>query len=83
MSFQTFGFVVALVWVLTNQASGQTLAPFKSTDTQYQPISLGVYIAEVNEKNASIKSRKLSSDSALSVAEQAGMPHLSPILTYA
>jgi outer membrane protein TolC len=83
MSIKTFGFVIALVWFLTNQASGQTLAPFKSPDTQYQPISLGVFIAEVNEKNASIKSRKLSSDSALSVAEQAGMPHLSPILTYA
>lgn len=83
MNYKFLGQIFAFVFLLTNQASGQNLAPFKSSDTPYQAITLSAFIGEINEKNASIKTRKLSVDSAVSVADQAGMPHLSPILTYA
>lgn len=63
--------------------SSQTLPPFKAPDTPYDSISLNAFVDELNEKNATIKTRKLSIDSALSIAEQAGSPRLSPILTYA
>lgn len=63
-------------------AYGQSLPPFKTEGTNYQAISLSAFLTELNEKNTSIKVKKLNSDSAISVAKQAGMPHLSPLLTY-
>jgi outer membrane protein TolC len=61
---------------------GQDLPPFKTQGTNFQAISLSAFLTELNEKNTSIKVKKLNSDSAISVAKQAGMPHLSPLLTY-
>lgn len=63
-------------------SSGQNLPPFKTQGTDYQAITLSAYLVELNDKNTSIKVKKLNSDSASAVAKQAGMPHLSPLLTY-
>jgi outer membrane protein TolC len=60
----------------------QILPPFNSGNTDFRPISLSAYINEVNLDNPTIKIKKLGSDSATSVAKQAGRPNLSPILTY-
>ena len=63
-------------------ASAQNLPPYKTQGTNYQAISLESYLNELNDKNSSIKVKRLNSDSAAAVAKQAGMPHLSPLLTY-
>ena len=63
-------------------ASAQNLPPYKTQGTNYQAISLEAYLNELNDKNSSIKVKRLNSDSAAAVAKQAGMPHLSPLLTY-
>ena len=60
----------------------QMLPPFKAADTSYQAIALSAYLSELNEKNPSLRVKKLNADSAVSVAKQAGIPYLSPILTY-
>jgi outer membrane protein TolC len=60
----------------------QNLPPFKTQGTNFQAVTLSSFLSELNEKNTNIKIKKLSSDSALAVAKQAGMPHLSPLLTY-
>lgn len=65
-----------------NFSYSQNLPPFKTQGTNYQAITLIAYLNELNEKNASIKVKKLNSDSAIAIANQAGMPHLSPLLTY-
>jgi cobalt-zinc-cadmium efflux system outer membrane protein len=62
--------------------SAQNLPPYKTQGTNYQAISLEAYLNELNDKNSSIKVKRLNSDSAAAVAKQAGMPHLSPLLTY-
>lgn len=61
---------------------GQNLPAFKVQGTKFQSITLPSFLNDVNEKNAVIKVKKLNSDSSLAVAKQAGMPHLSPMLTY-
>jgi hypothetical protein len=61
---------------------GSKPSPYKTQGTNYQAISLEAYLNELNDKNSSIKVKRLNSDSAAAVAKQAGMPHLSPILTY-
>jgi cobalt-zinc-cadmium efflux system outer membrane protein len=78
-----FGGIFVSTCLLSHFSYGQTLPPFKSSDTNYQAIPLSAYLSELNEKNASLKVKKLNTDSALSTAKQAGMPNLSPILTYA
>jgi outer membrane protein TolC len=73
---------LAVVVLLSSPSYGQNLPPFKTEGTNYQQISLNAFLTELNEKNTSIKVKQLNSDSAISVAKQAGMPHLSPLLTY-
>jgi len=78
-----FAWAFVFTYLLPHLSHGQTMPPFKISDANYQAISLGVYLTELNEKNASLKVKKLNSDSAISTAKQAGMPNLSPVLTYA
>ena len=61
----------------------QSLPPFKAGNTQYRSVSLGNYLSELNEENANLKIRRLNIASADANAKDAGMPYLSPILTYA
>ena len=76
-------FIPTLLVILYNAPSGaQSLPAFHSSNTHYRPIALSAYIGEVNLDNPNIKIKKLGSDSASSVAKQAGRPYLSPILTY-
>jgi len=78
-----FGGIFLSACFLPHASHGQSLPPFKSSDTNYQAIPLSAYLSELNEKNASLKIKKLNADSAISTAKQAGIPNLSPILTYA
>ena len=73
--FASSSFIVGFV-------SAQNLPSYKTQGTNYQAISLEAYLNELNDKNSSIKVKRLNSDSAAAVAKQAGMPHLSPLLTY-
>lgn len=73
---------VLLACITPHISVAQTLPSFKAPDTNYRAITLSAYLAELDEKNASLRAKKLNTDSALSVAKQAGMPYLSPILTY-
>lgn len=66
----------------TSLTIGQNLPAFKTQGTNFQAISLTSYLNELNDKNTSIKVKRLNSDSASAIAKQAGMPHLSPLLTY-
>ena len=66
----------------SSQLGAQSLPAFHSNNTQFRPVSLSTYISEVNLGNPTIKIKKLGSESATSVAKQAGRPYLSPILTY-
>jgi outer membrane protein TolC len=75
-------FILALTSSLTGLVCAQNLPPYKTQDTNYQAISLENYLLELNDKNSSIRVKKLNSDSATAIAKQAGMPHLSPLLTY-
>ena len=75
-------FILALTSSLTGLVFAQNLPPYKTQDTNYQAISLENYLLELNDKNSSIRVKKLNSDSATAIAKQAGMPHLSPLLTY-
>ena len=73
---------VLLACITPHISVGQTLPSFKAPDTNYRAITLSAYLAELDQKNASLRAKKLNTDSALSVAKQAEMPYLSPILTY-
>ena len=73
---------IILISLYSSLCGSQTLPSFHSSDTQFRPIALSAYIGEVNLDNPTIKIKKLGSDSATSVAKQAGRPNLSPILTY-
>jgi len=73
---------IILISLYSSLCEAQTLPSFHSSDTQFRPIALSTYIGEVNLDNPTIKVKKLGSDSATSVAKQAGRPNLSPILTY-
>jgi hypothetical protein len=77
------GWAFVFTCLLPHLSHGQTTPPFKSSDTNYQAIPLSTYLTELNEKNHSLKVKKLNSDSATSIAKQAGMPNLSPVVTYA
>jgi outer membrane protein TolC len=81
-NFISYG-LISSIWFVSLSANCQTLPPFRSDDTIYQAVTLGAFLNELNEKNATIKVRKLSTESAAAIAKQAGTPHLSPILTYA
>lgn len=65
-----------------NPSFCQNLPPFRTQGTNFQAITLVSFLNELNEKNSTIKVKRLNSDSASAVAKQAGMPHLSPLLTY-
>jgi len=73
---------ILLASLYSSLCVGQTLPPFHSDNTNFRPIALSAYISEVNLDNPTIKVKKLGSESATSVAKQAGRPNLSPILTY-
>lgn len=75
-------FLWPLLTLVCSTAFAQNLPPFKTQGTNFEAISLANYLNEVNQKNATIKIKKLNSDSSLATAKQAGMPHLSPMLTY-
>ncbi len=75
--------LIASVCLVAFVTRAQSLPPFSAKDTTYQSISLNVFLKDLNEKNPTIKVRKLGIDSADSIAKQAGKPLLSPILTYA
>jgi len=75
-----YSFLAVLLFVTGVQA--QSLPPFKANNVQYRNVSLGHYLGELNEENASIKIRRLNIASAEASAKDAGMPYLSPILTY-
>jgi len=73
---------ISLVILYSSQSGAQSLPAFQSSNTQFRPVTLSAYIGELNLDNPTIKIKKLGSDSATSVAKQAGRPYLSPILTY-
>lgn len=73
---------ISLVILYSSQSGAQSLPAFQSSNTQFRPVALSAYIGELNLDNPTIKIKKLGSDSATSVAKQAGRPYLSPILTY-
>jgi outer membrane protein TolC len=85
MKYSIFGIKNFMVCasLLTEVALAQTYPPFKVADTNYQAITLGAYLNELQEKNSTIKIKKIAVDSATATAKQAGNPYLSPILTYA
>lgn len=75
-----YSFLAVSLFVTGVQA--QSLPPFKANNEHYRNVSLGNYLSELNEENASIKIRRLNIASAEASAKDAGMPYLSPILTY-
>ena len=81
ISISIYSFLFASFFVTGVQA--QSLPPFKADNTQYRSVSLGNYLSELNEENANLKIRRLNIASADANAKDAGMPYLSPILTYA
>jgi len=83
MQFSAKLFLPTLLALLFSSQSGaQSLPTFHSSNTNFRPLALSAYISEVNLDNPTIKVKKLGSESATSVAKQAGRPYLSPILTY-
>jgi len=81
ISISIYSFLFASFFVTGVHA--QSLTPFKAGNTQYRSVSLGNYLSELNEENANLKIRRLNIASADANAKDAGMPYLSPILTYA
>jgi len=81
ISISIYSFLFASFFVTGVHA--QSLPPFKAGNTQYRSVSLGNYLSELNEENANLKIRRLNIASADANAKDAGMPYLSPILTYA
>ena len=81
ISISIYSFLFASFFV--TGAHAQSLPPFKAGNTQYRSVSLGNYLSELNEENANLKIRRLNIASADANAKDAGMPYLSPILTYA
>ncbi|MBT8630742.1 TolC family protein [Polynucleobacter paneuropaeus] len=81
ISISIYSFLFTSFFVTGVQA--QSLPPFKVDNTQYRSVSLGSYLSELNEENANLKIRRLNIASADANAKDAGMPYLSPILTYA
>ena len=81
ISISIYSFLFTSFFVTGVQA--QSLPPFKVDNTQYRSVSLGNYLSELNEENANLKIRRLNIASADANAKDAGMPYLSPILTYA
>ena len=81
ISISIYSFLFASFFVTGVHA--QSLPPFKADNTQYRSVSLGNYLSELNEENANLKIRRLNIASADANAKDAGMPYLSPILTYA
>ncbi|QWD92509.1 TolC family protein [Polynucleobacter asymbioticus] len=81
ISISIYSFLFTSFFVTGVQA--QSLPPFKGDNTQYRSVSLGNYLSELNEENANLKIRRLNIASADANAKDAGMPYLSPILTYA
>ena len=81
ISISIYSFLFASFFVTGVHA--QSLPPFKAGNTQYRSVSLGNYLSELNEENANLKIRRLNIASADENAKDAGMPYLSPILTYA
>jgi len=79
-SIHCLGVIVLLVSV--NAIQAHSLPTFKTNNTNYRAVTLGNYLGELNEENASLKIRRLSIDSAKANAQDAGRPYLSPILTY-
>ena len=83
MDHKHLSFVTSLcVFLYCSTASGQSFPPYKTQDTNFRVISLSSYLTELNEKNSSIKVKKINTESALAIAKQAGTPRLSPLLTY-
>ncbi|QWD46800.1 TolC family protein [Polynucleobacter paneuropaeus] len=81
ISISIYSFLFTSFFVTGVQA--QSFPPFKVDNTQYRSVSLGNYLSELNEENANLKIRRLNIASADANAKDAGMPYLSPILTYA
>lgn len=81
ISISIYSFLFASFFVTGVHA--QSLPPFIAGNTQYRSVSLGNYLSELNEENANLKIRRLNIASADANAKDAGMPYLSPILTYA
>ena len=81
ISISIYSFLFASFFVTGVHA--QSLPPFKADNTRYRIVSLGNYLSELNEENANLKIRRLNIASADANAKDAGMPYLSPILTYA
>lgn len=79
----TFKVLVASFALSALAATSQTLPPFTSLDTSYQPITLSAFLIELQEKNSTLRARKLTTESASNTAKQAGIPNLNPIITYA
>jgi outer membrane protein TolC len=71
-----------LVFVFLASAQAEILPPFKASNTNYRTVNLGNYLNEIHQENASLKIRRLNIVSAEASAKDAGMPYLSPILTY-
>lgn len=83
MSYKNSILLIGLCFIsYCNLSFCQNLPPFKTQGTNFQAITLASFLNELNEKNSTIKVKRLNSDSASAVAKQAGMPHLSPLLTY-
>ena len=81
ISISIYSFLFTSFFITGVQA--QSLPPFKADNSHYRSVSLGNYLSELNEENANLKIRRLNIASADANAKDAGMPYLSPILTYA
>ena len=79
---KTLLFTVMCFSLHSSFSQSQNLPPYKTQGTNYQSISLEGYLNELNDQNTGVKIKRLNSDSAAAVAKQAGMPRLSPLLTY-
>ncbi|MBU3614560.1 TolC family protein [Polynucleobacter sp. Latsch14-2] len=67
----------------STEIHAQLLPTFQAKGVAYKGIELANYISELNESNSTLQMRKLGLGSASAYAQQAGMPYLSPTITYA
>ena len=81
--FPTAFLFIACSSVVATLAYAQALPPFQATGITYKSIDLPNYISELTESNTTLQMRKLGVGSASAFAKQAGMPYLSPMITYA
>jgi len=82
-NFSAAVFIATYTLMMSIHSQAQSLPPFQATGITYKGIDLPDYISELGETNSTLQIRKLGLGSASAYAQQAGMPYLSPTITYA